>query len=182
MRFSPTRVDGAFVVNLDPYVDGRGTFARTFCAGTFAEHGLESTFVQCNMSYNPRRGTLRGLHYQLAPHQETKLVRATCGRVFDVAVDLRPDSPTYLAWDAVELDAKRRNAFYIPAGCAHGLLTLEDDCEVAYQVSASYQPASSREVRWDDPAFGIAWPFEPTVISEKDATCADFIVKRNADV
>jgi dTDP-4-dehydrorhamnose 3,5-epimerase len=171
MKLSPTRISGAFVIDIDGHVDERGLFARTFCAETFAQYGLETEFPQCNLTYNHSRGTLRGLHYQSAPHQEAKLVRATRGRIFDVAADLRPESATFLAWDAVELDWQRRNAFYIPAGCAHGLLTLEDDCEVFYQMSAAYAPDQARSVRWDDPALGIAWPFEPSIMSVRDATC-----------
>lgn len=174
MKFTETRIDGAFFIDIEPFVDQRGLFARSFCREEFAGRRLETEFVQCNLSHNVARGTLRGMHYQLAPHAEAKLVRATHGRVFDVAVDLRRSSPTYLAWDAVELDWRRRNAFYIPPGCAHGYLTLEDDCEVFYQVSASYAPDLAREVRWDDPAFGITWPFVPSVVSDKDANCADY--------
>lgn len=181
MRLSPTRIPGAFVIDIDAHVDERGLFARAFCAETFAQYGLETEFPQCNLSYSPVRGTLRGLHYQAAPHQEAKLVRATRGRVFDVAVDLRPDSATFLAWDSVELDWRRRNAFYIPAGCAHGLLTLEDDCEVFYQMSAAYVPDLARAVRWDDPAFDVAWPFEPSVMSHKDATCGYYGKQGTAD-
>jgi dTDP-4-dehydrorhamnose 3,5-epimerase len=171
MRLSPTRIAGAFVIDIEGHVDERGLFARTFCAETFEQHGLAAEFPQCNLSYSPQRGTLRGLHYQDAPHREAKLVRATRGRVFDVAADLRPDSVTFLAWDAVELDWQRRNAFYIPAGCAHGLITLEDDCEVLYQMSAAYAPDLARSVRWDDPVFGIPWPLQPSVMSQRDATC-----------
>jgi dTDP-4-dehydrorhamnose 3,5-epimerase len=171
MRLYPTRIAGAFVVDIDGHVDERGLFARTFCAETFEQHGLETEFPQCNVSYNHARGTLRGMHFQSVPHEEAKLVRVTRGRVFDVAADLRPDSATFLAWDAVELDWQRRNAFYIPAGCAHGLLTLEDDCEVFYQMSEAYQPDLARYVRWDDPTLGIVWPFRPSVMSQRDATC-----------
>lgn len=168
MKFSPTSVAGAFIVDIDPHTDARGLFARAFCAETFAARGLASAYPHCNLSHNVKRGTLRGLHYQAEPKQDAKLVRAVRGRAFDVAVDLRPGSPTYLAWAAVELDAERRNAFYIPAGCAHGFLTLTDDCEIFYQVSQAYDPALDRGVSYDDQAFGIAWPFAPTVISDRD--------------
>lgn len=181
MKLSPTRISGAFIIDIDGHIDERGLFARTFCAETFAQYGLETEFPQCNLSYSQARGTLRGLHYQSAPHQEAKLVRATRGRVFDVAVDLREGSTTFLAWDAVELDWQRRNAFYIPAGCAHGALTLEDDCEVFYQMSAVYVPDLARSLRWDDPAFGIAWPFMPTVMSRRDATSSYYRNEGTAD-
>ncbi len=172
MRFTESRIEGAYFIDIEPNDDERGMFARTFCAESFRDLGLEPGISQCNVSYSPARGTLRGLHYQAAPDEETKLVRVTRGKAFDVAVDLRPDSATYLAWDGVELDCDRRNAFYIPGGCAHGVLTLEDATEVFYQMSAPYAPQSARIARWDDPAFGIDWPFKPTVISDKDATCA----------
>lgn len=178
MRITPARIAGAFFVEVDPIADERGSFARTFCSSVFAENGLKSEFLQCNASYNPARGTLRGLHYQHAPHEETKLVRVTRGRIFDVAVDLRPQSPTYLAWDSVVLDWEQRNAFYIPGGCAHGFLTMEEQSEVFYQISYPYIPESARTVRWDDPAFGIEWPFEPSVIGEKDTTC-EYYGERN---
>ena len=170
MRFVPTAIAGAYVVEIDPLADERGLFARTFCAETFAAHGLPAAYPQCNLSLNHQRGTLRGLHYQLEPHAEAKLVRATRGTVFDVAVDLRRDSPTYRHWAAVELGADRRNAFAIPAGCAHGFLTLEDGCELVYHMSAIHAPDLARGVRWDDPLFAIEWPFAPTLIGERDAT------------
>ncbi|MEO3384913.1 dTDP-4-dehydrorhamnose 3,5-epimerase family protein [Mesorhizobium sp. CAU 1741] len=171
MRFTKCRVAGAYVIDIEPRDDERGTFARTFCAKSFRDLGLDYDISQCNVSYSPTRGTLRGLHYQAAPDEETKLVRVTRGKAFDVAVDLRPDSPTYLGWDGIELDSDRRNAFYIPSGCAHGVLTLEDATEIFYQMSAPYAPESASVARWDDPAFGIAWPFNPIVISDRDATC-----------
>ena len=174
MKFTATEVAGAFIIKPDTLSDERGSFLRTFCAETFAAQGLATTYPQCNVSTNTQRGTLRGLHFQTAPGAEAKLVRATRGRVFDVAVDLRPDSPSYLKWAAVELDAGRHNAFYIPTGCAHGFLTLEDDSALFYQMSAPYAPELARGVRWDDPAFAIAWPFAPGVISARDAAHPDF--------
>jgi len=174
MKFVATAVTGAFIVEIDALSDERGLFARTFCAETFAEQGLAWVYPQCNVSTSIRRGTLRGLHYQADPKPEAKLVRATRGRVFDVAVDLRPDSPSFLKWAAAELDATRHNAFYIPTGCAHGFLTLEDDCTLFYQMSEAYAPDLARGVRWDDSAFGIAWPFAPDVISERDAAYPDY--------
>ena len=175
MRFVETAIAGAFLVETEPFSDERGMFARTFCAETFAAYGLVDRFVQHGTSVNPRRGTLRGMHYQAAPRAEAKLVRATRGRLFDVAIDLRPASPTYLAHVAVEIDAEMRNSFYIPAGCAHGFLTLCDDCEVSYLLSESYAPGLARTVRFDDPAFAIAWPAAPTLISPRDASAEDFI-------
>ncbi|MFC5760074.1 dTDP-4-dehydrorhamnose 3,5-epimerase [Rhizobium sp. GCM10022189] len=170
MRFLPTAVSGAFVVEVDAYCDERGMFARTFDARSFADHGLAPVYPQCNVSQSHKRGTLRGMHYQAHPRPENKLVRATRGRVFDVALDLRRDSPTYLKSAAVELDAEKHNAFYIPAGCAHGFLTLEDDCRLFYQMSEVYVPELTRGVRWNDPAFSIQWPFEPVIMNDRDAT------------
>lgn len=175
MRFIPTAVSGAFIVEVDELSDDRGMFARTFCAQTFAAQGLASIYPQCNVSQNHKRGTLRGMHYQADPKPEAKLVRAIRGRVFDVAVDLRPTSASYLRWASVELDAARRNTFYIPAGCAHGFLTLEDNCELFYQMSEVYEADLSRGIRFDDPAFSIAWPFAPDVISERDAALENYL-------
>ncbi|MBR0557903.1 dTDP-4-dehydrorhamnose 3,5-epimerase [Ciceribacter sp. L1K23] len=179
MKFTESRISGAFLIDPEPHQDERGLFARTFCRETFAARGLAREFLQCNTSLNPKKGTLRGLHYQAEPYGEAKLVRATRGRVFDVAVDLRPGSPSYLLWDAVELDWRRRNAFYIPAGCAHGFLTLDDDCEVFYQMSTVYVPAAARGARWDDPAFGIQWPAEPSLIGDRDAAFAAYVKERS---
>lgn len=174
MKLVPTAVAGAFVVEIEPHQDERGLFARTFCAEVFAAHGLPEHYPQCSISVNTARGTLRGLHYQADPQPEAKLVRVTRGVVFDVAVDLRPMSPSYLRWASVELSAERRNAFAIPAGCAHGFLTLQDDCELFYQLSSAYVPDLARGLRWDDPAFSIEWPFAPAVISARDAACPSF--------
>lgn len=174
MKFHPTDISGAFVVEIEPHADGRGFFARTFCAETFAAHGLAAAYPHCNVSYNVKRGTLRGLHLQEAPKSEAKLIRATRGVIYDVALDLRPGSPTYLKWAAVELTAEKRNAFYIPQGCAHGFLTLADDCELFYQMSEVYDANLGRGVRYDDPAFAIRWPFAPAVISERDASFPDY--------
>ncbi|MCB8823449.1 dTDP-4-dehydrorhamnose 3,5-epimerase family protein [Microvirga rosea] len=174
MKFLETAVAGAFVVEPSPNVDERGSFVRTFCAKTFSEKGLANVFPQCSLSSNTRRGTLRGMHFQVAPLEEAKLVRATKGRIFDVAVDLRPGSESYLKWCYVELDARKANAIYIPPGCAHGFITLEDDCEVFYQISVEHDPSLARGVRWDDPLFAIDWPIRPNVISARDATYPDF--------
>ena len=161
------------LVEVEAASDDRGAFARTFCADTFAAHGLADRFPQTSASWTRRAGTLRGLHYQADPKPEAKLVRATRGRAFDVAVDLRPDSITYRAWTAVELDAGRRNAVYIPPGCAHGFLTLADDCELLYMMSEPYAPDLARTARWDDPAFAIAWPFAPSLMAPRDAQAPD---------
>lgn len=174
MRFLPTAIDGAVIVELTPFEDERGSFARAFCADTFRAQGLMDRFVHANTSWNPKSGTLRGLHLQDPPRAEAKLVRAARGRVFDVAVDLRRDSPTYRRWAGVELSADRRNAFYIPEGCAHGFLTLEDACEVFYLVSDIYAPDLARTYRWNDPAFGVEWPAAPTIISARDAAAEDY--------
>jgi dTDP-4-dehydrorhamnose 3,5-epimerase len=173
MIFRPTAVDGAFVLQPEAVEDERGFFARTFSAAAFAERGLEPAVAECSIAYNAATGTLRGLHYQRAPHQEAKLVRCTRGAVFDVAVDLRPGSPTHLRWAAAELDAENRFAFYIPPGCAHGYLTLTDGCELQYQISAAHAADAAAGVRWNDAALAIEWPGEPRVISERDASYPD---------
>ena len=174
MIFSETAIPGVVVVELERLEDERGFFARAFCAEEFAAHGLVASFVQANLAHNTRRGTLRGLHYQAAPAPETRLVRCTRGAIFDVAVDLRPESASYCRWTGHQLDARNHRALYIPAGCAHGLLTLEDHSEVSYLMGAAYAPELARGVRWNDPAFAIDWPFEPAVISRRDAGFPDF--------
>ena len=175
MIFTPTELDGAWLVDLDRREDDRGFFARAWCEREFAEHGLSTEVVQCNISFNHRKGTLRGMHYQVEPHAEIKLVRCTRGALFDVIVDLRPDSPTHARWLGVELTADNRRALYIPAGFAHGYQTLADATETFYQVSAFWTPEAERGVRWDDPAFGIEWPDpDPPVLSEKDRAWPDY--------
>ena len=169
MIFSETAVRGAFLVDLEPRSDQRGFFARTFCAREFEAHGLSPAVAQCNLSFNRKRGTLRGMHYQAEPAAEAKLVRCVGGAILDVIVDLRPDSPTYLRHVAVELSAANRRALYVPFLCAHGFQTLTDDAEVSYQVSEFYAPAHEHGARYDDPAFGIRWPLPVSEISEKDA-------------
>jgi dTDP-4-dehydrorhamnose 3,5-epimerase len=168
MRFIATELDGACVVEPEPHQDSRGLFARTFCAHEFRDHGLAGTFVQCNTSWNTHKGTVRGLHYQLAPSCEAKLVRCTAGEVWDVIVDLRPESPTYLQYVAIELSARNRRALYIPEMFAHGFQTLKDGTEVSYQMSEFYTPELARGLRYDDPKLGIRWPLPVTSISEKD--------------
>lgn len=174
MIFLETKIPGVFEIQLEPLRDERGFFARTWCREEFRSHGLNAQLVQCSISVNPRKGTLRGLHYQVTPFQESKLVRCTQGAIYDVAVDLRPASPTFKAWIAVTLTAEKRNMVYVPEGCAHGLLTLEDESEVTYQISEFYDAKSSRGVRWDDPTFRIAWPGKVEVISERDRAYPDF--------
>jgi dTDP-4-dehydrorhamnose 3,5-epimerase len=169
MRFVETSLPGAFVVEPERRQDERGFFARTWCQEAFAARGLTTVWAQCSTSYNHRRGTLRGLHYQAEPCPETKLVRCTAGAVFDVIVDLRPGSPTYGRWAAVELSAETGRQLYIPAGLAHGFQTLTDGAEVFYQISAPYRPDLQRGTRWDDPALAIAWPACPErIVSPRD--------------
>jgi dTDP-4-dehydrorhamnose 3,5-epimerase len=172
MRFLETPLHGAFLIELDRLEDERGWFARTFDADEFRTRGLNPDVVQCNTSFNARRGTLRGMHYQAEPHGETKVVRCISGTIFDVAVDLRPASPTFRRWHGVQLTAENRLAFYIPAGLAHGFQTLTENCEVLYQMGHRYVPEAARGVRWDDPAFGIQWPEVDggRVVSERDAS------------
>jgi dTDP-4-dehydrorhamnose 3,5-epimerase len=173
MRFTETVVSGAFVVEPDLIEDERGFFARIWCQQEFRVHGLNPELVQCSISFNRAKGTLRGLHYQMAPHDEAKVVRCTMGAIYDVALDLRPDSSTFGAHEAVVLTARNRRMLYVPEGCAHGFLTLEDDTEVAYQMSEFYAPGAARGVRWDDPAFAIRWPDDVRVIAERDRTYPD---------
>ena len=177
MRFSETSVAGALVVEPDRFEDERGFFARTFSSEEFAARGLDVRVDQCSTSFNARAGTLRGLHYQEAPHAEAKLVRCTRGAIYDVALDLRPDSPSYLRWTGVELSADNGRALYIPEGCAHGFQSLVDATEVLYQISAPYVPSGARGVRFDDPAFAIEWPPAPPggrTMSARDAEYPDF--------
>ena len=174
MTFEPTAIPGVVVVRPEPFADERGHFARTWDGEAFAAHGLSPVVAQCSASFNEKSGTLRGMHYQAAPHAEAKLVRCTRGRVFDVALDLRPDSPTFKRWFGVELSAESGAALYVPEGCAHGFLTLEDASEVFYMISAPYAPEAARGVRWDDPAFGIEWPARVRAIKDRDAAYPDF--------
>lgn len=174
MIFTTTIVLGAFIIDPERLEDARGFFARTWCEREFQARGLNPRIVQCSVSANKRKGTLRGLHYQAAPHQEAKLVRCTRGSIFDVVVDLRPDSPTYRRHLTVLLSAENGRMVYVPEGCAHGFQTLEDDTEVAYQMSAFYVPESARGVRWDDPAFGIEWPPDDRTIVDRDRNYEPF--------
>jgi dTDP-4-dehydrorhamnose 3,5-epimerase len=169
MKFTETPLKDAVLITLEKRGDERGFFARTFCAEEFRKAGLVADFVQANHSANVRQGTLRGMHFQRAPHGEVKVVRCVKGAIHDVIIDLRRDSPTYGRWHGFELSEQNGDMLYVPAGFAHGFQTLRDDSHVAYQVSHPYTPAAEGGVRWDDPAFGIAWPLAPTVISPKDA-------------
>jgi dTDP-4-dehydrorhamnose 3,5-epimerase len=175
MIFRGSELDGVYIIEPELREDERGFFARAWCQREFTTHGLNARLVQANLSYNRVRGTLRGLHYQLAPHQEVKLIRCCRGAIFDVAVDLRPHSPTYLRWIGVELTAANRKMLYVPEDFAHGFQTLEDDTEVFYQVSEFYAPGAECGARWDDPAFGIRWPDVPArILSAKDQSWPPF--------
>jgi len=174
--FRQTRLKGAFFIEPERIEDRRGFFARAWCKEEFESHSLNPSLVQCNLSFNKNGGTLRGMHYQTAPHEEAKLVRCTRGAIYDVIIDLRPESPTYLEWIGVELTADNHKMLYVPENFAHGYQTLTDNTEVFYQVSQFYSPESERGVRWNDPAFGIKWPETNSVmISEKDKNWPDYL-------
>jgi dTDP-4-dehydrorhamnose 3,5-epimerase len=174
MIFNETRLAGTFEIHIDPKADERGFFARSWCRQEFENHKLNSNLAQCNISFNARRGTLRGMHYQVSPHAEVKVVRCTRGSIYDVLVDLRPESPSFKRWVGVVLTAEKRNMVYVPEGFAHGFLTLEDNTEVFYQMSEFYNAESARGLRWNDPAFLISWPEKVEVISERDRNYANF--------
>ncbi len=173
--FTETPLKGSFIIDLVLKEDERGFFARSWCRNEFAARGLNTRLVQCNVSFNKKKGTLRGMHYQAAPHEEAKVVRCTMGSIYDVIVDLRPESPTYMRHTAVILSAANRRALYIPERFAHGFQTLEDNTEVFYLMSEFYAPECARGFRWDDPAFGIAWPEDARVISRKDRAYPNFM-------
>ena len=189
MLFKETKLKGAFIIELEPIEDNRGFFARSFCNKEFGLHGINMNIAQCNISYNKTKGTLRGMHYQAAPHEEAKIVSCIRGTIYDVIIDLRSDSPTYCQWIAVELSAVSSKQFaldsqlsalsyqllYVPQGFAHGFLTLEDNTEVFYHMSEFYTPGFGRGVRWDDPTFRINWPGEVRIISDQDRRYPDFI-------
>jgi dTDP-4-dehydrorhamnose 3,5-epimerase len=174
MKFARTQLEGALVIDIERLEDERGFFARSWCEREFREHGLNPRLAQCSISFNRQRGTLRGMHFQAAPHEEAKIVRCTGGAIYDVIIDLRPGSPTFTRWIGVELSAENRRMLYVPEGCAHGFQTLIDDSEVFYQISEFYAPESARGVRWNDPRFGITWPLEVAAMSDKDRLCKDF--------
>lgn len=169
MIFRDTGLEGAWLIEPERIIDDRGYFARTWCADEFEDHGIDVGFVQCSTSYNETRGTLRGIHFQIPPHEEAKLVRCTRGRAYDVMVDLRPDSPTCGGWKAFELSAGNGRLVYLPAGFGHAFQTLEDATEIAYHISEPYQPGASAGIRWDDPDIGIAWPYpDAPILSNRD--------------
>ena len=176
MKLQESSIAGVWVLEAAVVQDERGTFARTFCRDELLAHGLDARVAQCSLSRNLRRGTLRGMHYQAAPHAELKLIRCTLGSVFDVALDLRPESATFCRWLGFELSAEAPRSLYLPPGVAHGFVTLSDDAELCYQISVPYAPAAARGVRWDDPVFDIRWPLRPLVMSEKDRSYPDFLI------
>ena len=175
MIFLSTALPGAYLIHPQPHGDERGSFVRTWCQQEFAAHGLTDLPVQTSVSYNHRRGTLRGMHWQAAPHAESKMVRCTRGAIYDVIIDLRPDSPTFMGWIGLELSWLNRAQLYVPKGCAHGFQTLEDNTEVSYQISELYAPEAGRGVRYDDPAFSINWPLPVRAISSQDRMWPDFL-------
>lgn len=170
MKFTETPIGGAFVIDLDRVEDERGFFARSWCEEEFRANGLNPRIVQCNVSYNRHKGTLRGMHFLDQPYQETKLVRCTMGEIHDVIIDLRPGSAAFLRTFGVELSAANRRMLYVPEGCAHGFVTVTDEAEVFYQMGQRHVPGAGNGVRWNDPAFGIEWPIEPIVVSMRDAS------------
>jgi dTDP-4-dehydrorhamnose 3,5-epimerase len=174
MIFKSTKLRGVFEIALEPKSDQRGFFARTWCENEFREKGLNPRVAQCSVSFNAKKGTLRGMHFQADPLPEAKTVRCTRGSIYDVVLDLRPESPTFKCWTAVTLSAADRNAIYVPEGYAHGFLTLEDDTEVFYHISEFYRPELATGVRWNDPAFGIVWPSAVEVISDRDNNYPNF--------
>jgi dTDP-4-dehydrorhamnose 3,5-epimerase len=176
MIYSYTQISGVILIESERHSDQRGWFARTFCAEEFGDLGLTAQFAQCSTSFNAKRGTLRGLHYQAAPAAEAKLVRCVQGALFDVAVDIRPESPTFGQWYGTALTAANGNMLYIPEGCAHGFQTLVDDTEVFYQISVPYAPELSRGISWDDPEIGIDWPIEEAILSDRDRSQPGFAI------
>jgi dTDP-4-dehydrorhamnose 3,5-epimerase len=175
MVITETILKGAFVIELEPFTDVRGFFARAWSEREFEERGLNSRFVETNVSFNEKRGTLRGMHYQLAPYEQAKLVRCTRGSIYDVIIDLRPDSPTFKQWFPLEMSADNHLMLYVPAKFAHGFQTLEDQTEVTYQTSAYYAPELGRGVRWNDPAFKISWPDDNLIMLDRDRGYHDFV-------
>ena len=173
--FTETKFAGAYVVDIEPTKDERGFFARSWCRSEFKKHGMNSNLEQCNISYNKKNRTLRGMHFQLPPHEEAKFVRCTKGAIYDVIVDLRSESATYCKWQSIELNEENRRALYIPEGFAHGFMTLADDTEVFYQMSSEFVSSSAGGIRWDDPSLDIQWPDQPHCISEKDMTYPDYV-------
>jgi dTDP-4-dehydrorhamnose 3,5-epimerase len=180
VRFEPATLEGSFVVTMEPFEDDRGWFARAWCEHEFREHGIDVRVVQTNVSHNRYRGTIRGLHWQTDSYAEAKLLRCTAGAVFDVAVDIRPGSPTYGRWQGVSLSAGDGALVYVPEGCAHGYQALSDGAEVTYNASHAYIPGAERGIRWNDPAFDIEWPVPDVIVSEKDDGWPDFQLEVSA--
>jgi len=176
MIFVETELQGAFVVKLEKFEDERGFFARSWCRREFESQGLNPNLLQCNISFNRKKGTLRGMHYQAPPNEEAKLVRCTMGAIYDVIIDLRPDSSTFKQWISLEMTSENKKMIYIPEHFAHGFITLEDNTEVFYQMSEFYAPDFARGIRWNDPVFRIQWPIEPVTLSEADRNFPDFII------
>lgn len=174
MKFIETPLEGVYLIELEPVHDERGFFARTWCKAEFQKHGLNPNLAQCSLSFNKKKGTLRGMHYQCEPHQEAKLVRCCAGAIYDVVLDLRRGSQTFGKWFVAELSASDQKTLYIPEGCAHGFQSLEDESTVFYQISESYHPESARGVRWNDPLFSINWPIATPILSERDCSFADY--------
>jgi dTDP-4-dehydrorhamnose 3,5-epimerase len=174
MKFISTKIPGVYLIEIQPINDERGFFSRTFCADEFQQYGLNHNFVQCSISFTSQQGTIRGMHYQVAPKAETKLVRCTRGSIYDVILDLRSESPTFKQWVAAELTADNHQMFYIPPGCAHGFQTLVNDTEVFYQMAGTYVADAARGVRWNDPIFGIEMPLAVSVINNRDRTYPNF--------
>lgn len=174
MLFAETKLKGAFIIDIELHEDERGFFARSWCENEFKYHGLNPRLVQCNISFNKKRGTLRGMHFQVAPFEEAKLVRCTKGAIYDVIIDLRPNSPTFKQWLSVELTEKNHRAIFVSTGFAHGFQTLQDHSEVFYQMSEFFHPEYARGVRWNDPVFGIDWPIDMQFISQRDQEYPDF--------
>ena len=175
MKFIPTKLAGAYIVELETIRDDRGFFARSWCQQEFLDQGLNPHLVQCNISFNSQQGIIRGMHYQVAPHEEVKLVRCTRGSIYDVIIDLRPDSETFKQWTLIELTTNNHLALYIPAGFAHGFQTLEPETEVFYQMSEFYHPESARGVRWNDPTFTVEWVLDAVGMSDRDQSYPDFL-------
>lgn len=169
MNFKETKLKGAYIIDVKPLRDERGFFGRSYCKDEFEAYGLNTNAVQANLSYNKTKGTLRGMHMQVSPNEETKLVRCNRGAIYDVIIDMRENSMTYMKWIGVELTADNYRMLYVPEGFAHGFITLEDDTDVSYQVTQFYTPGAERCFRWDDPAFDIEWPIQPKVVSKKDS-------------
>jgi dTDP-4-dehydrorhamnose 3,5-epimerase len=174
MKFTPTSIDGAWLIDLEPLADDRGDFARLYCRETFLQHGVDLPVPQANLAVNTARGTLRGMHYQAAPHEEGKLIHCTGGSVYDVLADLRPGSPTRGRWFGVELSAENRRAVYGPPGCAHGYISLTDRAVMLYLMGRAYVPSAARGVRWNDPRLAIDWPMQPLLVSDRDRAWPDW--------